>query len=170
MNITFSKLSLPKSGPVVFGIQDKSRLCPTITELDKSSGGSVRRAIDISFFKGKKNQMLEIIAPHGLKHDMVLFIGLGNDCLSETELQDLGGVIYASIDKLKQQRATIMVDFGSDPSQSAAHIAYGAKLRSYTFSKHKTKRKKDSSKVKKPPLKTYYLIVDTKPIRTVRLR
>ena len=137
MNITFSKLSLPKSGPVVFGIQGKSHLCPSVTALDKESGGSVRRAIGVSQFKGKKNQILEIIAPHGLKHDMVFFIGLGNECLSETELQDLGGSIYACIDKLKQQRATVMVDFGSDPTQSAAHLAYGAKLRSYTFSKYK---------------------------------
>ena len=149
MNITFSKLSLPKSGPVVFGIQGKSRLCPSVAALDKESGGSVRRAIDVSHFKGKKNQILEVIAPHGLKHDMVFFVGLGNECLSETELQDLGGSIYACIDKLKRQRATIMVDFGSDPTQSAAHLAYGAKLRSYTFSKYKTNLKENSNKVKK---------------------
>ena len=100
MNITFSKLSLPKSGPVVFGIQGKSRLCPSVAALDKESGGSVRRAIDVSHFKGKKNQILEVIAPHGLKHDMVFFVGLGNECLSETELQDLGGSIYACIESI----------------------------------------------------------------------
>ena len=46
-----------------------------------------------------------------------LELNVDTDCiwcfvLSETELQDLGGSIYACIDKLKQQRATVMVDFG----------------------------------------------------------
>ena len=33
-----------------------------------------------------------------------------------------------------------MVDFGSSPSESAAHLAYGAKLRSYQFQNEKIKK------------------------------
>ena len=148
MKITFTNLLLPKSGAVVLGVQGQSELSPSASALDKLSGGAIQRAIHVSNFKGKKNQILDIVAPQGLKNSVIILIGLGGDCLKETDWQNLGGNIYASITKSKQKNATIMVDFGSSPSESAAHLAYGAKLRSYQFQKYKKKSKKDRDLLK----------------------
>ena len=77
MRISFVEPKIPTSGAVVAGVSEGRKLSPAATELDKASGGGVRRALRESTFEGKAEQMLEIVAPAKLKVGRILLVGLG---------------------------------------------------------------------------------------------
>ncbi|HAA91538.1 MAG TPA: leucyl aminopeptidase, partial [Rhodospirillaceae bacterium] len=143
MKISFAKPGLPKSGAVVVGVREKSKLSDAAAALDKATGGAVKRAIAASSFDGKKHQLLAIVAPEKLKLKRILLVGLGKKGLDELELQDLGGKIFAHMNGAQQKSVIVIVDDGPrDLAETAAQIAYGARLRSYRFEKYKKKSKK----------------------------
>ena len=52
------------------------------SEADKASGGALTRALKVSRFTGKSGQVLEVLAPAGIKASRILLVGLGkpDDC------------------------------------------------------------------------------------------
>ena len=52
-------------------------LLPSAVRLDKTSGGALTRALKFSRFTGKPGQMLEVLAPSGMKASRLLLVGLG---------------------------------------------------------------------------------------------
>src|ERR1700754_828324 len=56
-----------EEGVLSFGAED----------LDKATGGAVRRAVAASRFKGEPGQTLDLLAPNGLKAGRALIVGGG---------------------------------------------------------------------------------------------
>ena len=158
MKINFAKPGLPGTGVVVVSALSGGKLSAGAEKLDKKAGGALKRAIRASRFKGDKGESLQVMAPAGTKLDRVMLVGLGKaKQITDLELQNLGGRIYAANKRAKRGTVTIAVDPVADASLSvtdmAAQIAFGARLRSYRFDKYRTKLK-DSDK---PTLKTLTL-------------
>jgi leucyl aminopeptidase len=142
MRITFAEAAMPKSGAIVVGVPEGNKLGPTAKQLDKETGGAVRRALGASTFKGEAKQMLEIVAPAGVPLTRILLVGLGKK-FAELDQENLGGRVFARLNGVGERQAAISVDTGADDlPQAAARIAYGALLRSYRFEKYRTKKKK----------------------------
>jgi leucyl aminopeptidase len=78
MKISFSNPAAITSGVVVVGVNEGNKLSSSAAGIDKASGGSLMRAIKASTFKGKKGQMLELLAPSGVDYSRILLVGLGN--------------------------------------------------------------------------------------------
>ncbi|HBM89702.1 MAG TPA: leucyl aminopeptidase, partial [Rhodobiaceae bacterium] len=77
MNVTFADFSLPKTGAVaVFAVEGKP-LGGRAAEIDKKTGGALKRAIKGAEFKGTKGQMIDLIAPKGISAARVVLVGLG---------------------------------------------------------------------------------------------
>ena len=66
MKIAFAKPEQTNSGTLVVGVNEERRMTPSAAALDKKSGGSLTRAMTSSRFKGRKDDLLDIIAPKGL--------------------------------------------------------------------------------------------------------
>src|SRR5260370_6018639 len=77
MKITFGETALPKSGAVVVGVSEGSKLTPSAAELDRRTGGVLKRAIAASRFTGKKDELLSIVAPAKLALSRIVLAGLG---------------------------------------------------------------------------------------------
>jgi leucyl aminopeptidase len=154
MKIAFAEPSLPKSGSLVVGVLDERKLTPAAQRIDKETGGMVMRALETSRFKGRKDDVLTIVAPSGVDLARVILIGLGKaSALDATAWQHAGGKIVAQLNSVGETNAEIAID-GIDgakiaPADAAAELAYGARLRSYRFDKYRTKEKADH----KPTLK-----------------
>jgi len=152
MRVTFVEPKIPASGTVVAGVSEGRKLSPAAAELDKASGGAVRRAMQESTFEGKAEQLLEIVAPAGLKVGRILLAGLGKG-LDGLDRERLGGRVLARLEGSGVQQATVCVDAGADDlAEAAARIAYGAQLRSYRFEKYRTAKKSDNDDAAKKPL------------------
>jgi leucyl aminopeptidase len=149
MRISFVEPKIPVSGAVVVGVSEGRKLSPAATELDKASGGSVRRALRESTFEGKAEQMLEIVAPAKLKVGRIVLVGLGKG-LDRLAQERLGGRILARLEGAGVSEATICVDAGADDlTDAASSIAYGARLRGYRFEKYRTAKKGDDAPKKR---------------------
>jgi leucyl aminopeptidase len=160
MKIAFAKPEQVNSGTLIVGVNEDRKLTPSAAALDKKSGGILTRAMSSSRFKGRKDDLLEIVAPKGLSMARIVLIGLGKlDKLDALRLEAVGGQLVAFLNRVGETVATMQVDqlpgapLGAP--EMAAHVAYGAKLRSYRFDKYRTREKEES----KPSLRSFNVMV-----------
>jgi leucyl aminopeptidase len=133
----------------VVGAVEGGALLPAAARLDKASGGALTRALKFSRFTGKPGQMLEVLAPSGVKASRLLLVGLGKaESLDEKGLETLGaqivGRLYASGETAARFEIDLPPTSGKKDSkvkktELAAHLAFGAKLKSYAFDKYRTR-------------------------------
>jgi len=146
MKISFAELALPKAGAVVLGVVEGNKLSAIGRELDKATDGAVTRALKVSKFKGKAKQLLEIVAPSGGGVSRILLAGLGEK-MTPNDRVNLGGRVLAKLNQSGDGKATFLVDFGGrDQAGAAADVGFGALLRSYKFTKYRTKKDEDEKK------------------------
>src|SRR5690606_27554766 len=160
MKISFVEPALPKTGSLVVGVLEDRELTPTAADVDRRCGGALKRAMEFSRFRGKREQVLEVLVPHGLAIGRVVLVGLGKVSeLDDVKAEAAGGVAVAHLNQVGEKAATVAVDklAGSPlaPAAFAAHVALGATLRAYRFDKYKTKEDKE----KKPSLTTLNIAV-----------
>ena len=154
MKPTFAKLTLPARGTVVLGVLEGNKLTASAAALDKKTKGVITRAIKASTFKGKKGQTLTLMTPPGTRLDRVVLAGLGKPAdMDAKRAEGIGGGLYAALAKRVDGTVEVTVDALKEAKMGggdiAAHMAYGARLRSYRFDKYRTKEKKSA----KPTLK-----------------
>jgi leucyl aminopeptidase len=160
MKIAFAKPEQPTSGTYIVTVLDDRKLTPAAAALDKKTGGLVTRAMASSRFKGRKDDVLDIVAPKGLPVSRVLLFGLGKaEQIDALRLQALGGNIVAQLNRLGETTGAVPVENLSgapmEAPEMAANIAYGARLRAYRFDKYRTREKEEQ----KPSLKAFSLLV-----------
>ena len=161
MKLSFAKVALPSEGALVLGVLDQRELTATAREVDEKTNGMLRRAMGASHFEGKKEQTLMLLAPSGVDARRILLVGLGKAAeLDAVAAETFGGTAMAQLQSSGDQVMTVVVDVveGSPISCAtlAAHIALGAKLRSYRFDKYRTKEKPEE----KPNLKKVVVALD----------
>jgi leucyl aminopeptidase len=131
-------------GAWVVGAVEGGALLPAAARLDKASGGALTRGLKFSRFTGKAGQMLEVLAPAGLRASRLLLVGLGKaDSVDEKGLETLGAQIVGRLYTAGESAASIEIDVPKDckvkKGELAAHLAFGAKLKSYSFDKYRTR-------------------------------
>ena len=147
MKIGFVEPDLPRSGAVVVGVWEEAVLTPAARRLDEATDGAITRALSAApRFKGKKDELLPIIAPANLSVSRIVLSGLGKSELADSRLfQGLGGNLVAHLNGAGETEATFAIDLDEsasmDQAEAAAQLAFGARLRSYRFDRYKTKQK-----------------------------
>lgn len=140
---SFDRPALPKSGTLVAFAGEGGALGPLASQLDKASKGQVARAMKAAGFEGKKEQVLDVLAP-GAGVDRLILMGLGKpETLSGREIELLGGAIAGSLQTAKVVSASIAPLHGLkavNDAEAAARLASGASLRSYSFAAYKMKK------------------------------
>jgi leucyl aminopeptidase len=145
MDIAFTAPALPKEGAAVVFIPEGGKLAGLASELDSRSGGHISRAIKAAKFEGKREQLLDVVAPSGTKLDRIVVAGLGDvKKITAREIELLGGVVAGALQNAKASAAKIIADFPADmavdQAEAAALIASGVSLRIYSFDKYKSKK------------------------------
>ena len=147
MKIGFAKPEHPLRGAVIVGVWEEAMPTPTAERLDQATGGAITRALSATpRFKGKKDELLPIVAPANLAVSRIVLAGLGKPNLANARLfERLGGNLVAHLNSAGEREATVAVDVGEgapvDQTEAAAQLAFGARLRAYRFDRYKTKQK-----------------------------
>ncbi|MCB8876649.1 leucyl aminopeptidase [Acidisoma silvae] len=137
LDVAFSKLAAPKTGAVVLLLAEDEQLSGIAGALNEASGGAILRGLEVAGFKGQKGKTALLFAPvAGLTRVLAYGIGKRAD-LKDSVLQEAGGSIAAAL--AAEAQVTIVAE--GIPGADAAHIAYGATLRSYRFDRYRTKEK-----------------------------
>ncbi len=144
MQISFSAPADIREGAWVVGATEGGQLLPAAVRADKASGGALSRALKYSSFTGKAGQFLDVVAPAGLKASRILVAGLGKpDSVDEKGLESLGAQIVARLYAAGEAKAALELDVPKGAkvkkAELAAHLAFGARLRSYAFDKYRTR-------------------------------
>jgi leucyl aminopeptidase len=156
MKINFAEFEPPRTGAVVVGIWEEGKLTAPARQLDEASGGAVTRALAASpRFRGKRSELLPIVAPANLTASRIVLAGLGRpDALDAHGLEEVGGTLIAHLGGAGETAALFAVDPGGEadigPAAATAHLALGAALRVYRFDKYRTTERPE----RKPSLAT----------------
>jgi len=151
MNVSFADIAMPKSGALAIFVAEGKTLTGTAADIDKKVDGALKRAIKAAGFKGAKGRFIELLAPKGLSVARVIVMGLGTASKLDTAAYEtVGGTLTGHLDKTPDKVVAVALDEvkGSSvsPEEAAAHLAFGARLRSYSFDKYRTKTKPDTKK------------------------
>ncbi len=141
--ITFEKISLPKSGTLIFLVASDGKLPGMANDLDQAYDKFISKAMKVAQFSGKSSSSLELVSPASLSYGRILLIGLGsNDDPSLVDWRKLGGSIAGILLSNKIDKSTLIVETikgNASDNEVAANIAHGATLRQYKFDKYQTK-------------------------------
>jgi leucyl aminopeptidase len=156
MKISFSEFEPPRAGAIVVGVWEGGELTAPGRQLDETTGGALTRALAASpKFRGKRNELVPVIAPPNLSVSRVVLAGLGKPEAADARgFEDLGGTLVVNLNGVGETAATFAIDPGDaaavQPGDAAAHLALGAALRGYRFDKYRTTEKPE----RKPSLAT----------------
>lgn len=149
MNINF-KAAISWEGTLVIGVYEGEILTQSAETIDVQTDYTVKRALKDTSFQGKRGEIFSIIAPHGIDSSRLVLIGLGKkEDLTSHHLEEIGGILTAHLLKTSQTHATFLLE-GIDSKnltlpEIAAHLGFGALLRSFQFDKYRTKPKNKAS-------------------------
>ena len=139
-SISFASLaSEPKATTVVYFADEGGELPVHLKKLDAICGGAIAKAIQVSAFKRRRKNSIEILAPHGLAAGRLLIVGTGDPkTLNAREWLDIGGAVRG---KLPKAGEADIVFTGIETLTAEAPVAFalGFSLRSYAFKKYKSK-------------------------------
>ncbi|MGH7054731.1 MAG: M17 family peptidase N-terminal domain-containing protein, partial [Stellaceae bacterium] len=134
MKIEFAESGVPQVGAVAVGVWEDGVLTPAAKRLDEATGGALSRALAVSpRFRGRKDDLLPVVAPPGLPLSRIVLAGLGKPAsVDALLLQDLGGALYAHLAGAGEEEATLAIDLGEGAAlgkaAAAAELAFGARL------------------------------------------
>jgi leucyl aminopeptidase len=151
--LSITDLKTPVTGTLVVLTDEDLAFGPAAKAALKPTGDLFHRVARIERFKGKRNKVLDLAAPAGLKLEHLLVAGLGKakDMKAEDWLK-LGGSIAGRLPAGSRQ-VTVLAQLpgGKLAADAAAQIALGIKLRAYKFDRYKTKKKPDDEDGKAVP-------------------
>jgi leucyl aminopeptidase len=144
MQLSFAAPSEVRSGAWVVGALEGAVLTAAAQKADNAAGGALSRGLKVSKFTGKSGQVLEILAPSGLGVSRILLAGLGKgEKFDGAAAENLSAAINGRLNGAGEKAATYEIDLpkGSKlkPGELAAHLALGARLKSYAFNHYRTK-------------------------------
>ena len=124
MKIKFDAPALPKSGVFVIFASEGGKLSGLAAKADAATDGHVTRAMKAAKFEGKRDQMLDILAPNGTKFERIAVLGLGDPAkLSAREVELIGGTIAGALQQMKAREATVAADIsGRKQAQAEARL------------------------------------------------
>jgi len=155
MEISFQTPALDGSGAIAVGVSEGNVLAGLAERADKLAGGAIRRALPVSRFSGKAGQILELVAPAGMKASRILLAGLGKpEKLDAPAAERLAAKVVGRLFTSGEKAVTFLIEAPKDAKITgaalAARLAMGARLRSYTFNAYRTKQRDEHE----PTLKT----------------
>jgi leucyl aminopeptidase len=144
MQLSFVAPGAIGSGALVVGAIDGATLLPAAESADKETGGALKRALGFSRFTGKPGQMVELLAPAGVKASRILLVGLGKP--SDIDGNRIESAVASAIGRLRgtgDGEVTISLDAAKGSklksAQIAAHAAFATRLKTYAFNQYRTK-------------------------------
>lgn len=148
MKIAFSKAAAPAGAALIVPMFEDGEPSLAHAALEASTSGALGKAIKAANFSGKKSQTLELIGLQGAESVRIVMAGAGKRAdFSALDAENVGGAGIAPLLKTQEKSAAFLLDgFSTDKvgaGETAARIAFGARLRAYRFDKYRTRLEKD---------------------------
>jgi leucyl aminopeptidase len=148
LQIEFAPLGAAAAATVVLLAGEELKLGSAAGGVNDRSKSALTKAAQAAGFTGKARTSIELLAPGGIEAQRLLLVGTGS-APNELDRLRLGGFVLTQIKARKTASASLVAD-PADPGQVsaevfAADLAYGALLRSYSFTKYQTRKSQDDN-------------------------
>ena len=142
MDIGFGRRGRIGPGALVVGILDGGGLTEAAAAADKATRGAVKRAVAMSRFKGQAGRSLELLAPAGVKASRIVLAGLGKgEAFDSNAAERLAATVMGRLLTGGEEKVTFAIDLPKQAkiaeAELAAHLGFGALLRSYSFDSYR---------------------------------
>ncbi len=155
LDIAFVKPALPRSGALVLPLPEGELPAGLARAAEEATGGLLSRALDAAGFKGRKGQSATLWAPvPGLARIVAVGIGKPGELTPEAA-EAAGGAIAPLV--ASEREALLAAD--ALPPALAAHLGFGAMLRSWRFDRYRTTEKEED----KPKLERLAIAASSVP-------
>jgi len=150
VKISFRKSPPEKADTAIAIIYKGSKMGAGAEKLDKTCSGLIRHHLKKQKnFTGQAGQTLMLSPAQGSRYTRIILLGLGDPAKPEmNDYEAAGGKLYLTLAAAGAVKVMMACD-GEKTKDSAAHIAMGLKLRSYSFDKYKTTGKKKGNTTEK---------------------
>jgi leucyl aminopeptidase len=109
--VSFAPKSAPPEGTAVVFAEDGRKLTQAARDIDAKTHGLLLRAAELTGFKGKKEQTVDILAPQGVKLARVVLVGLDKPAVySSEDWLNLGGSVRGLLSGKEAQAAHIFLE------------------------------------------------------------
>lgn len=133
-DFVFGTLSAPTQGHVAIFVGEDGTLSGAAADINDMTDGRLETALKDAEFEGKFGKKLHLYGMSPMTR--VTVIGTGEDDLTVRQLRDLGG--YAAQASDNKKNLSVMIDsLDTEVDETAAQIAMGYALGSYSFTKYK---------------------------------
>ena len=138
MQISFAAPGAIGPGALVLSVQEGGELSGQAARYDEMTSGALKRAIEVSRFKGQGGQSIEVLAPAGVKSTRIILAGVGKgEKFDGNVVERLAATISGRLQASGEETLTFAVDLPKrakvSEAEMAVHLATGAYLRSYRF-------------------------------------
>mgnify|MGYP005837443145 FL=1 len=140
MRVSVTADPLPEQGVLVVPVGRDGTLSVAAAELDRRSGGLLRRALALGGAPPKHGELVELLLPAGLPNERLLLLVLGKpEGTSRLDLEEAGGGLAARLVARKVARAAIApaegLVLGHTADAVAVALATGCRLRAWRFTR-----------------------------------
>jgi leucyl aminopeptidase len=138
MQISFAAPGSIGPGALVLSVQEGGVLSSQAARYDEMASGALKRAIEVSRFKGQGGQSIEVLAPAGVKASRIILAGVGKgEKFDGNAAERLAATISGRLLASGEETLTFALDLPKrakvSEAEMAVHLATGAYLRSYRF-------------------------------------
>src|SRR5690606_22337465 len=100
MKISFADISFGKSGALAIVVTEGATPSGVAADLDRKTGGAIKRAMKAAAFTGKSGSSLDLVAPQGVTVSRIILMGAGKiSDLSATGMENIGGELIGKLDR-----------------------------------------------------------------------
>lgn len=139
LQIKTATLAGASAGQVVGYVNEGQKPAGRLAELWAAAGLNWTRACRAAGFTGRQGQVLDIVAPDGIKADRLLVLGAGKpDDDATNAWLDRGGSLGGKLRALRIRKAEILLDGDDATPERIAELAAGLQLRHYRFDRYKS--------------------------------
>jgi leucyl aminopeptidase len=138
MQISFVSPGAIGPGALVLSVQDGGVLSAQAARCDEMVSGALKRAVEVSRFKGQAGQSIEVLAPAGVKASRIVLAGVGKgEKFDGNAAERLAATVASRLLASGEETLTFALDAPKrakiSEAEIAAHLATGVYLRSYRF-------------------------------------
>jgi leucyl aminopeptidase len=159
MEISFDRLRSFGEGALVVGVMDGGKLTDSASAMDQATGGAVSRALAASRFRGQAGHSLELLVPSGIKPTRLILAGLGKgEDFTTASAERLAASVVGRLHVGGEEALTFAIERPKkarlSEAELAAHLAFGAVLRSYRFDQYRSLREDERPTLKRVVIST----------------
>lgn len=158
MQFIFTAAANAATGAYVVGAVEGLGLLPSGLKADAAMGGALAKAVKTAGFKAKRGTFLDVLAPAGIDAGRIVVVGLGREeTFTPLAAEELAAAL-TPLAKTDASAVTFAVDCPKSapiaPSELAAHLAMGVRLKCYRFDRYRTQDKDPPLALKKVSIVT----------------